>query len=684
MSVSPRSRLLAGLLAACSLAGPPRAPGQEQPVRMVTSRLDSTLSDLRRASAQWALRAGPSRRVVDQVCLVPDVATFYEALATWDEASYFPILIDDVELSLKFLRAFRPARIVRYPGRGKAIEPGQAWDRAVSAVGQAWSANDGPADAQLKGDERPERLGKTPPGVVVGRPESESLPGLATLAAGRFQPMVRLDSPKGLHDQLRPEDTTAFFGGLDTALRARVPHFDRLGDDCDFLTLAGDYPYSFAGPKGSIAVDDLIGRSAPEGERWAYAGRLMGDSRRSVYAAMCSLFLRTESALLFDGYGEQDPQKKFWGLRPAAARLAPYLPIRLVAGNVPATTAAWHAAIDPVNRFGLVMVNTHGSPTVFHVANGSLHALDVMPTAPAAVSMIHSFSAADPTNPGTIAGRWLAQGAFLFYGSMDEPYIAAFRLPALSADLLASGMPISAALRPTRGEAFGHPWKLVLLGDPLYTIRRNEATPARVRDYPSSPAWVVYMLTDPPAPDAPESTRLAWSLNAALLHTTSTAPDPSDRILSVLRSVDRERLDMPLRPVYDDLRAVLEYQTGQYDELRAVVAAVAPAQRTALASRLAISGAIVLFQSALARGDFDRGAALWAKMLRGEVDGDFKKLVTVRLGALADTPVRRVAWRVRLVAASSRLGDKLGPAIVGEELKRIEDGIEWDRSHAPR
>ena len=496
--------------------------------------------------------------------------------------------------------------------------------------------------------------------------------------------MIRLDSPRGIRDQLRPEDVTAFFGGLDTALRARVPQFDRLGDDCDFLTLAGDYPYSFAGPKGALAVDDLVGRSGQEGERWAYAGRLMGDSRRSVYAAMCSLFLRTESAMLFDGYGEQDPQKKHWGLRAAAARLAPYLPIRLLAGNEPATPAAWHAAIDPINRYGLVMINTHGSPTLFHVASGSLHALDVMPTTPAVVSMIHSFSAADPLNPGSIAGRWLAQGAFLFYGSMDEPYLPAFRLPPLSAELLAAGLPISAALRPTRGEPFGHPWKLVLLGDPLYTVKRTEATPARLRDYPSTPGWVVYMLTDPPPPDAPESTRLAWSLNAALLHTTSTGPDPSDRILSVLRSVDRARLDAPLRPVYDDLRAVLEYQTQQYDELRAEVAAVAPAQRSSVAGRLAISGVIVQFQSALARKDFERGAALWAEMLRAEIDGDFKKLVTVRLGEIADTPSRRDAWHARLIAASSRLGEKLGPIIVGEELKRVESAIEGDRSRVPR
>ena len=417
--------------------------------------------------------------MVDQVCLVPDAATFYEVLTTWDQATYFPILIDDVELSLKFLQAFRPARIVRYPRRGQPIGPAQAWDRAVAAVGRSWSPRGASGDALLRGDERPEKLGKTPPGVVVGRPESESLPGLAALAAGRFQPMIRLDSPKVFRDELRKEDIPAFFGGLEAALRARVPSFARLGDDCDFLTLAGDYPYKFADPKGVLAVDDIVGRGGPNAERWAYTGRLVGDARRSVYAAMCSLFLRAESALLFDGYPEHDEPKRPWALRAAAIRLAPYLAIRLVVGDPPATPATWHAAIDPVNRFGLVLINSHGLPTSFATANGALHALDVMPTAPAAVAMIHSYSAADPLDAGTIAGRWLAQGAFLYYGSMEEPQLPAFRLPgSFSADLIAAGFP------DRRGPAADAPGsrsatrgRLVLLG----------ATPSSPSGGPSRP-----------------------------------------------------------------------------------------------------------------------------------------------------------------------------------------------------
>ena len=43
--------------------------------------------------------------MIDQVCLVPDVPTFLEAIATWDRGHWFPILFDDVESTFRFLRA---------------------------------------------------------------------------------------------------------------------------------------------------------------------------------------------------------------------------------------------------------------------------------------------------------------------------------------------------------------------------------------------------------------------------------------------------------------------------------------------------------------------------------------------------------------------------------------------------
>ena len=51
---------------------------------------DPRLDSLRLAADSWQGSTGPRRQVVDQVCLVPDVAAFLEAIALWDERSFLP------------------------------------------------------------------------------------------------------------------------------------------------------------------------------------------------------------------------------------------------------------------------------------------------------------------------------------------------------------------------------------------------------------------------------------------------------------------------------------------------------------------------------------------------------------------------------------------------------------------
>ena len=82
----------------------------------VSSILDPRMGVLLRAADQWRQSTGPDRTVIDQVYLVPDLASFLDVIATWDEHTFFPILIDDPAWTLPFLRAFRPARVVRVAG----------------------------------------------------------------------------------------------------------------------------------------------------------------------------------------------------------------------------------------------------------------------------------------------------------------------------------------------------------------------------------------------------------------------------------------------------------------------------------------------------------------------------------------------------------------------------------------
>jgi len=88
------------------------------------------LSSLRRAADSWRQLLEQRRLVIDQVCLVPDVSSFLEAIAAWDERHFFPILIDEPHWVLPFLRAFRPARVVRAALRlESSLKPGRGAGR---------------------------------------------------------------------------------------------------------------------------------------------------------------------------------------------------------------------------------------------------------------------------------------------------------------------------------------------------------------------------------------------------------------------------------------------------------------------------------------------------------------------------------------------------------------------------
>ena len=309
---------------------------------LVTSILDPRLESLLRAADQWRQSRGPERTVIDQVYLVPDLASFLDVIATWDERSFFPILIDDPAWTLPFLRTFRPARVVRIvvearTGRASSEEsvastdPHALWTAAQRAVARAWTG-ESVADGRLPPAHRvPSNLGPTPPGLVLSNPESPMLAGAVALAAGRFQPLVRLDpitrySSSGessvgsrfesFRDVLSLAEARRFAHMIEARAATLTGTYDRLGDHCDFLTLAGDWPYRYSNDaeggvvRGEHALDDLIGRLLETNEgglahsrsRWAFTGRLLGNPAASVYRAMCSLFLQPDTALLWDTY----------------------------------------------------------------------------------------------------------------------------------------------------------------------------------------------------------------------------------------------------------------------------------------------------------------------------------------------------------------------------------------------
>ena len=650
--------------------GPP-GPGASKVYLPPVSLRDPRLEPIRMASASWELRAGPQRQVVDQVCLVPDVATFLEAVATWDDSHFYPILIDDVESSFRFIRAFRPARIVRYPKVVAPVGEGMTWQRALAAVAGSWTSEDDPAALGLAGDAVPSRLGATPPGVVFSAPTAPMLAGAVALAAGRFQPLIRVESRKRFGDLLSPEEFAAFDRELAAKVSDRIPDHARLADGCDFLTLAGDYPYRYRGIQGPMAVDDAIGRLNGPGPRWAFAGRMLGDPASSVYRAMCSLFLQPESAAMFNGYDEVAQPWSAYSMRSAALRLSGVMPTAHYSGDDLGSVDGWHELFQAGNLAGLLLINSSGSPTSFNLRRGPGGTPDVPRGVPAAVFMIHSYSAVDPNDPTTIAGRWLANGAFIYYGSMEEPFLNAFRPPRLLGELLGEHLPMVVAARATPAEPFGTPWRLVYLGDPLYRLRPRGTTPLRLLSWSRTDGWPVYV--EVPRPDrGDDAETLRWALKMTLARLQTTRSGSTDEIADIVVEIPRSRLPGPLRPIHDALLADLLLHSRRRSELRATIAAIPRAERTAAVNRTYETVLTSEARWAISKQDFTKAQSSWRELIRLNLPPDFKETLTHRITEIAATSAQKREWGSSLRNAIREQPRHADAEILAGELKKIE------------
>lgn len=568
---------------------------------------DPRLKHLLKAAETWRERPGPARKVVDQVCLVPDLPSFLAAVSTWDAEHFFPVLWDDPAWSLPFVRAFRPARVVRlqaaWPGAEK-LGSYEVWTKALEAVGRSWGRDEPGGRPPLAGGVFPRRLAPTPPGVVLSNPRSPSLAAAVALAAGRFQPLVHLepmtadDKVLGFNHTLNQEQAVDLARRIEARLGPLASSYNEgIGDDVDFLTLAGDWPYRYRaeGGKGAMsgdrAVDDLIGRVIPPGPtglsqslvRWAYVGRLPGDAPASVYRAMCALFLQPESALLWNTYGGQSSWADY-DMAGAGKVLGVIRPARdtvEVRSGSGADLASWRDLLQPRSRFGLLMINSSGFPEDFSISGGPGRPVDVPYGPPMVVSMIHSFSAARPNDPSTIAGRFLDHGAFLYYGSMNEPYLTAFRTPFLAAQLMAAGIPLSASFRQGPYEQFGQPWRLVYLGDPLYRVLPSSpgSRPDRLSGAEWDPISAGQIIPPPKAVEigAPPvgdnaAEALDWCRDASFLAlgSSSEAAPIAEALPGALLAVDRGRLDPARRAILDAL-LIDQIQGGSAPDPRAIL-----------------------------------------------------------------------------------------------------------------
>jgi hypothetical protein len=409
-------------------------------------------------------------KVRPTVLLVSSPDDFVSAIALWSLEERFPILIDDGthrtrEHIARFVRAFEPTSVVRWKPDADASprlpeDPAERREAIEQSARLAWDA------------ESPEQLTEaweaakfTPFGVVVAWPADPAWCGALALSAGRGQPFIWHDSkPTSISQFITEDQAQAFDRALADQLDELGHPWRDMGDDIEAVTLCLNMGANVNAKAGRLALTDMLAR-VEGGRRAAYASFLHGDAATSVYRAMCPLFLQPRRAWLFDGF-KQDLAPPY--ALPAAAKNFSDATFD-VSTNTPPLGGLSHwrqRTIDGVD-YDFIHVNSSGNADFFDLTPGRAFAPDVpFLNRPAMVHFIHSFSLQNAAGEKTIGGRWLENGAYCYYGSMDEPFLGAFLPAQMVVTRLLLGAPFAASVR----QDDTRPWKLNLFGDPMMTL----------------------------------------------------------------------------------------------------------------------------------------------------------------------------------------------------------------------
>lgn len=439
------------------------APPQDVPVQV---RIGMRVDALRRSVA-----------VAPTVVVVSTPAQYVQAVSMWNLQRRFPVLIDDGsdrarEDIARFVRAFEPTSVLRWTPDAAPLpdDPAARREAVDRAMFTTWGATSMSELIGVWG-----RANWQPPGVVVASPNDPAWTAALALAAGRGQVIAWVDTtPAPLGNTTAMENVTRLSTGVTARLDELKLAWRDAGDQIEAVTLCLSTQTRVAGPKGPLALTDVVGRH-DDGKRWAWAGIIPGSESVAAYRAMCALFLLPTRAWLFDGYKEGFAAP--YAL-PQAAKVLEEVQFTVTANYPPAGgVRQWRQRA----RFGvdsdLIHVNTSGGSGWFDLTPGRAYASDLpLLIRPAIVHFIHSYSAQSPAEPGTLAARWLDNGAYAFYGSMDEPFLGAFFPAEAWLSRFLGGAPLGVAVRQDTQP----PWKLNLFGDPLIHVggplKRHQGT----------------------------------------------------------------------------------------------------------------------------------------------------------------------------------------------------------------
>jgi len=440
---------------------------KETDTRGSLARLAQARLGVRHAVARtWeALRKSPpwQRTVV----IAGDETAFLREVARWDADARWPVLLADAWYCRLFIRAFAPEHIYYAPAAGGAPPTAADATRAAAAALGPDEFDDVTADAAPS--LLAQRTAGGPPACVLLDPDDGLTCAAVELAAGRLQRVVPVSLPGKLGDTASESDIVAMVGVVRAAMDATGLDYASLGDDVDLVTLAADLPYrcqfTASLEPGVRATDDVLfrGRGLIP---WAFSGRLVPDPVYAAYSAACSLFLPRSRALLFDTYGDSKP----WSDYSLARAVAPLHGERssevTLEERAQVSMSEWHRATRTPFAYDTVAANSSGGFSDWSCGTGGLGD-DILHIGPTFVSYVHSHAAGQPLDPNAITGRWIALGAYGFYGALNEPYLQSFASHGVAVALHEGGWPAAVAFRKLPGSFYWTPWRNGLLGDPL-------------------------------------------------------------------------------------------------------------------------------------------------------------------------------------------------------------------------
>ncbi len=411
--------------------------------------------DERRAGESLAARlekAAAGARVIPVVVIVPDARSYLGAIERWTPTQRFPVLWDAGTVRsardvARFVRAFAPARVVRWSSPDATPFPAQAAARRDLIEGAWRRAWDGaPTDDPGVMRDTWRKAGAEPAGMVVADAGDPAWAAALAIASARAAPLVWVDGHGAVSAAWEADGADAYCAQVELAAQQTGLSWRGLGDEVDAVTYCGSIPAKIKVGEDLFALSDRVGRLA-DGTRWAWASQVWGDSPRAAYTAMCGIFLSEREAWLFDSYPDEAPWN-LYALREAGGVLQRAGWSARLNAPRPGGLDDWRNACAPGLASGLVMVNTKGNRDFFDLfpGRGTPGDIPVLRT-PAAAYFIHSWSANQPGEPGTVGGRWIEHGAWGYLGSVQEPYLQAFATGAGVASRLASGWAWGAAVR---------------------------------------------------------------------------------------------------------------------------------------------------------------------------------------------------------------------------------------------